>query len=289
MEWLVWIVVGMVAVLARVWFERTVANRGSDLGRYERERRLEERRQAERDAGDDPRLWSRARLLHELRADTPPWWIKHILRHVDEPPSLAPRADEPVTAPPGRMRPPPFVDPADVDRLHELVGAPVRSFSGSHPFRPVHLLEALAVEAPEGADLVGIAAELTERVDAGRCPRCGRHLPEMPEFPAGSRITACRCIPICGPCGVHEAFAGYPGGTPSSKAGIPRWGAWGWHAEPPSPADVDADVQAIDASGEEGFLDLRSGVVVTARGVFVGRVTPREHPGGWADPDSLVE
>ena len=50
------------------------------------------------------------------------------------------------------------------------------------------------------------AARLVELVDAGRCPRCGAALPTLPEFPAGSQVTDCRCIPISARCGRDEAI-----------------------------------------------------------------------------------
>jgi hypothetical protein len=43
-------------------------------------------------------------------------------------------------------------------------------------------------------------------INSGRCPRCQGALPTGREFPAGSRITQCRSIPICGPCGSDEAY-----------------------------------------------------------------------------------
>jgi len=77
----------------------------------------------------------------------------------------------------------------------------MRSFSGTHDWHPTVLDDTDAV-------IEGNADEIIWNIENGRCPRCERPLPQPPEFPAGSRITRCRSIPICGPCGsdeVHEA------------------------------------------------------------------------------------
>jgi hypothetical protein len=54
------------------------------------------------------------------------------------------------------------------------------------------------------------ASEVTLDVDAGRCPRCWDPLPTGNILPAGSRVTGCRCIPVCGRCGEDEAFSLQP-------------------------------------------------------------------------------
>lgn len=70
------------------------------------------------------------------------------------------------------------------------------SFSGAHPFRPSCLAD-LGMVMDE-------VAEITLAVDAGDCPRCGASLPENC-LAAGSRMTRCRCVPVCGECGTDEA------------------------------------------------------------------------------------
>lgn len=72
----------------------------------------------------------------------------------------------------------------------------ITTLSGSHPYRPQC-----------AARLAGVAAveQVTVHVDAGRCPRCHAPLSEAPILPAGSRVTDCRCIPLCEDCGAHEA------------------------------------------------------------------------------------
>jgi hypothetical protein len=73
----------------------------------------------------------------------------------------------------------------------------VVTFSGTHAFDPTVL-------ADTDADEQGNADQIIEDIEAGRCPRCRGPLPTMPEFPAGSRITRCRSIPICRRCGWDE-------------------------------------------------------------------------------------
>jgi hypothetical protein len=78
-------------------------------------------------------------------------------------------------------------------------GERIESFSGAHPFRPLCLAELL-----DDPDQV---YDITAMIDLGHCPRCEeRMLPQRPNYPAGSRVTRCRCIPICSACGSHEAF-----------------------------------------------------------------------------------
>jgi hypothetical protein len=52
-------------------------------------------------------------------------------------------------------------------------------------------------------DEVDAVVEIVRRIDSGRCPRCERPLSG---YPAGSRATRCRCIPVCSACGEQEAF-----------------------------------------------------------------------------------
>jgi len=53
----------------------------------------------------------------------------------------------------------------------------------------------------------GHVVMVTKTIDDERCPRCLDPLPEPPIMPAGSRVTECRCIPICSACGTHEVFS----------------------------------------------------------------------------------
>lgn len=75
----------------------------------------------------------------------------------------------------------------------------LRSFSGIHPWHPTLLADTDAHESVTAEDII-------EAIDSGRCPRCEGPLPVAPMYPAGSRITECRSIPICGRCGGDEVY-----------------------------------------------------------------------------------
>jgi len=86
-----------------------------------------------------------------------------------------------------------------------------RTFSGVHPFRPVCLRDLIVrshaeQDAPPPADAaIWQTVKLVRMIDRGDCPRCARALGDE-THPAGSRVTPCRCIPVCSGCGSHEAF-----------------------------------------------------------------------------------
>src|SRR6516165_3331712 len=97
----------------------------------------------------------------------------------------------------------------------------ILTFSGTHPWSPSVLMDTDADEYT--------AECIVENIEAGRCPRCEGPLPTMPEYPAGSRITRCRSIPICGPCGSDEVYEqldlaqGIPWGGLSAAGCWPIW------------------------------------------------------------------
>jgi hypothetical protein len=93
----------------------------------------------------------------------------------------------------------------------------ISTFSGAHPFRSECLLEAYTQDVLEenGGDIESACdeglkqvPELLALIDAGRCPRCGAALSEG-EVPCGSRITECRCVPVCKLCGDSEALESF--------------------------------------------------------------------------------
>jgi RNase P subunit RPR2 len=85
----------------------------------------------------------------------------------------------------------------------------IRTLSGKHAFDPSVLVDT-------DADEHDTADQIIENIENGLCPRCESPLPTL--FPAGSRITKCRSIPICDRCGADEAFE-----VEDTKAGI-GWG-----------------------------------------------------------------
>lgn len=80
--------------------------------------------------------------------------------------------------------------------------APVKSSStGRHRPSAACLGGRVLEFAPDEALARGIVALHLNAINAGRCPRCGDELDPMP---AGSRVTDCRCIPVCTACGNDE-------------------------------------------------------------------------------------
>ncbi|MGO9386112.1 MAG: hypothetical protein ACLP4W_29615 [Mycobacterium sp.] len=145
----------------------------------------------------------------------------------------------------------------------------IRTFSGTHPFHPTVLSDT-------DADIEGNSDDIISDIEHGICPRCGGPLPTMPEFPAGSRITKCRSIPICGRCGSDEvneqcmAEAGIGWGL--SSAGewpVPtehieeRRACWDAHSRPAILTVTDGDLHLLDEDG-------------------VARVINPLNTGGWA-------
>lgn len=140
------------------------------------------------------------------------------------------------------------------------------SFSGAHPFRPqclAALLDDEYLDAFYGTDADEHLAHLVTEVDSGRCPRCGRDLPTGATRPSGSRVTRCRCIPVCGPCGEHEI---------ADLVGPNDWPAV-------SPSEVDEWRAEMLANAKPGIVT--ESTVITEEGA--SEIRPRPHPGGWAE------
>jgi len=126
------------------------------------------------------------------------------------------------------------------------------------------------MEGMEESEAIGYAEVLTKRwVSVGCCPRCGSGLPKPPVSPAGSRVTACRCIPICGTCGEHEAL---------STTSPSEW--------PLDPEDVREQMAQWLATGTSSLALLApegDDCYCVVDGDGVTPVRPRQHPGGWAE------
>lgn len=141
----------------------------------------------------------------------------------------------------------------------------IRSFSGMHDWHPSALID---TDADDGGD----PDTIIWNIENSRCPRCERPLPELPEYPAGSRITACRSIPICGPCGSDEV---------DHLAPASYW--------PVDVDEIDARRSRFESFTQTGILELDSDtpVVLTEAGA-----TPIMHPcntGGWAQYGAVVD
>lgn len=161
--------------------------------------------------------------------------------------------------------------------------AAVRTFSGTHPFRASH---------------AGNPSRAVALIDAGCCPRCeGRLYPDVPLpgwRPAGSRATACRCIPVCEDCAYAEAMGEYVG-TTVADAGIETEPTLPPEFEvhpvryiartnllPPERWPVNRERMISGCALVSSALDGQSEVVEVRLGELVGR----QHPGGWCDPDN---
>jgi hypothetical protein len=141
----------------------------------------------------------------------------------------------------------------------------IQTFSGTHPFHPTVLADTDADELD--------ADDIVWDIEHGRCPRCERPLPTMPEYPAGSRITQCRSIPICGPCGSDESFEQLDGAS-----GI------GWGLS--SASEWPLDVEAIDERRER-YMKQMTPAILTGDGHLitddgVAQVINPCNTGGWA-------
>jgi hypothetical protein len=161
----------------------------------------------------------------------------------------------------------------------------ITSFSGAHPFRPQCLREKLLAEWPDYyreeygvteaalsyrdsaqalADVDDQAVAIIGLIGEGLCPRCGEG--DL-QYPAGSRVTSCRCIPICAACSDHESIP---------SAGVLPAISWPW----PAP-HIQAQFAEWLGEGVPGILDLPSETLVTEDGA--ARVVGRPHPGGWLE------
>lgn len=139
----------------------------------------------------------------------------------------------------------------------------IQAFSGTRPWHPTVLVDTDAHEA-------GTADGIIEAIDSGLCPRCEGPLPKLPEFPAGSRITKCRSIPICGRCGGDEVRELIEDGGYSSA------GCW-----PLPHGEIAARIDRCMSSCRVETAILSGDQVITSEGA-----APLMNPcntGGWAE------
>jgi hypothetical protein len=141
----------------------------------------------------------------------------------------------------------------------------IRTFSGTHDFDPTVLVDTDAYEQ-------GNADQIIEDIESGRCPRCWGPLPTMPEFPAGSRITRCRSIPICGPCGSDEALEQHDGAQDIGW-GLSSAGEW-----PVPVEEIDERRDRFQAQSTPAIL-TGDGHLLTEDGV--AQVINPRNTGGW--------
>jgi hypothetical protein len=130
----------------------------------------------------------------------------------------------------------------------------MKSFSGAHLYRPQCLIDEYMVEMQdEGYDddeireaAIDHVAELTAMLARSECPRCGA--PLNPKVTAGTRMTVCRCTPVCPDCGTHEAYY---------SAGV-----WEWPLNRERVDEYLADLEARSTSAI-----LQDDTLVTQEGV----------------------
>lgn len=140
----------------------------------------------------------------------------------------------------------------------------IRSFSGTHEFDPSVLMDT-------DAEDMGNAYEIVAEIELGNCPRCWGKLPEPPEFPAGSRVTRCRSIPICGRCGSDEA-------TEASGEGVTSAGSW-----PVLEEEMDRREAWVAAHFRPAAMVFVDGNPKLLMDTGVAEVTLRPNPGGLAE------
>jgi hypothetical protein len=141
----------------------------------------------------------------------------------------------------------------------------VQTFSGTHDWDPSVLLDT-------DADEQGTAEQIIEDINSGRCPRCWGPLPTGREYPAGSRITECRSIPICGRCGSDEAFEQMDEAR-GIGWGLSSAGAWPLYVE-----QIDERRARYMAQMKPAIL-AGDGHLITEDGS--GPVTNPRNTGGW--------
>lgn len=156
-----------------------------------------------------------------------------------------------------------------------------QSLSGTHPYEPQCVTRSIVeewmldgIDASERAD--EIAAEITERIHREVCPRCRGPLYGFEaDMGAGSRVTPCRCVVICGRCGADEFNQAI------LRTGLSQF--WRW---PVRKSDITkranraaklmgpATAGIVTASGD-------APVIVTEDGAT--ELKPRPMSGGWAE------
>jgi hypothetical protein len=96
-----------------------------------------------------------------------------------------------------------------------------------------------------GHALVGLLHD----IDHGACPRCqGPMRGFRSQIPAGSRVTWCRCIPICADCETLE--------TREAAIGV-VYPVFDWYHDREVRADVERDLEELDAHERSSVVDLR--------------------------------
>jgi hypothetical protein len=118
----------------------------------------------------------------------------------------------------------------------------LRSSEATHGFRPRCLRAEIERLLDERGDfkrglLTHAFVALVSDIDDGRCPRCQSPLRTVEdEALEGSRVTTCRCIPLCAACSACEASERSVGGHSS---------VLDWYASRAVRHDLERDLEGI--------------------------------------------
>lgn len=145
-----------------------------------------------------------------------------------------------------------------------------------HPYEAMHAATAVELdlvgEFGEEAALAAafeVAQSVTADLEGGRCPRCQASFDV--ERAAGSRATACRCIPICSLCGSAESWEEFAGRLTPIAA---------WPVDREAVERLHEMVLESATPGQLIFNDKGTPVVLSGDGVTDVHI-PR-NSGGWA-------
>jgi hypothetical protein len=136
-----------------------------------------------------------------------------------------------------------------------VTDASLRARLSEHAFRPSCLRGELEGYLDRHGEtdhgLVGHAlVGLLHDIDHDACPRCQGPLRSSPgEAPAGSRVTSCRCIPICPECEARESKEAQIGAV---------YPVFDWYHDREVRADVERDLAELEGTGRSFVVDLTS-------------------------------
>lgn len=136
-----------------------------------------------------------------------------------------------------------------------MTDASLRARFATHPFRPrclrSELERHLDLHGEVDHGVVGHAlVGLLHDIDHGSCPRCqgpSRTYPD--QLSPGSRVTSCRCIPICAECEARE--------TKEASISV-VYSVFDWYHDRAVRADVERDLAQLDASERSFVVGLTS-------------------------------
>jgi hypothetical protein len=136
-----------------------------------------------------------------------------------------------------------------------VTDAPLRARFATHPFQPRCLRWELERHLDEHGEVdrgavVKALVGLLHDIDHGACPRCQGPSPiARGETAAGSRVTSCRCIPICAECEARE--------TREALTGV-VYSVFDWFHDRDVLVDVERDLAELDASRHPFVTNLTS-------------------------------